>query len=287
MAALVALFAGAAAFGLSPTIIRVSEVGPAATGFWRLILALPVVWLWMRYEARRPSPPAQPASRTDLIHLILLSLLLGLTMTAWQVSVATTSIINAQLISHGHPIFVTLGAFILFKERITLLFLTGMLISLAGMVALVTEGPADLGPMATGDLLAAMAAVLIAIYLLGVKRLRLRFSTATVVTWNTAIAAPVLLAAALLLGEEVIPASWFGWLIVLIYALIVQAAGNSLFIYAFAALPASFNAVGLLSTDVLAVGLAWLLISEPLSSLQLAFGAIVLAGIALSQRGTR
>ena len=287
MTALVALFAGAAAFGLSPTIIRVSEVGPAATGFWRLILALPVVWLWMRYEARRPSPQAQPASRTDLIHLILLSLLLGLTMTAWQLSVATTSIINAQLISHAHPIFVTLGAFLLFKERITPLFLAGMLISLAGMVALVTESPADLGPMATGDLLAAMAAVLIAIYLLGVKRLRLRFSTATVVTWNTAIAAPVLLAAALLLGEEVIPASRFGWLIVLTYALIVQAAGNSLFIYAFAALPASFNAVGLLSTDVLAVGLAWLLISEPLTSLQLGFGVIVLAGIALAQRGTR
>lgn len=287
MAALVALFAGAAAFGLSPTIIRVSEVGPAATGFWRLILALPLVWLWMRFEARRPRPQALPATRIDLFHLILLSLVLGLTMTLWQVAVATTSIINAQLISHAHPIFVTLGALILFKERITPLFLAGMLLSMAGVVALVTESPADLGVFATGDILAAMAAVLIAIYLLGVKRLRLRFSTATVVTWNTAIAAPVLLAAALLLGEEIIPASWFGWLLVLIYALIVQAAGNSLFIYAFAALPASFNAVGLLSTDVLAIGLAWLLISEPVSGLQLAFGVIVLAGIALAQRGTR
>ena len=287
MAALAALFAGAAAFGVSPTVIRVSEVGPAATGFWRLMLALPVVWLWMRYEARRPRPQMQPASRVDLIHLILLSVVLGVTMTLWQVSVATTSIINAQLISHVHPVFVTLGAFLFFKERITPLFLTGMLFAMAGMVALVTESSADLGPFATGDLLAAMAAVLIAVYLLGVKRLRLRFSTATVVTWNTAIAAPVLLAAALLLGEDIIPASRFGWLLVLFYALFVQAAGNSLFVYAFAALPASFNSVGLLSTDVLAVALAWLLISEPVSGRQLAFGVIVLAGIVLAQRGTR
>jgi hypothetical protein len=43
--ALAALLAGATCIALSPIFVRVSEAGPTATAFWRVALAVPVLWL--------------------------------------------------------------------------------------------------------------------------------------------------------------------------------------------------------------------------------------------------
>ncbi len=39
-----ALLGGAVAIGFAPIFVRLSEAGPVATAFWRLALALPVLW---------------------------------------------------------------------------------------------------------------------------------------------------------------------------------------------------------------------------------------------------
>lgn len=48
--ALLALFGGATAIGVAPIFVRLSQVGPSATAFWRLTLALPALWLWAMLE---------------------------------------------------------------------------------------------------------------------------------------------------------------------------------------------------------------------------------------------
>mgnify|MGYP003503505736 CR=1 FL=1 len=50
--ALVALFAGAIGIAFAPIFVRLSEVGPVATAFWRLALALPLLALWMALQER-------------------------------------------------------------------------------------------------------------------------------------------------------------------------------------------------------------------------------------------
>ena len=44
-AALAMLFVGAAIIGLAPILVRLSDAGPAATGFWRLAFAMPLLLL--------------------------------------------------------------------------------------------------------------------------------------------------------------------------------------------------------------------------------------------------
>ena len=51
--ALAALFIGACAIGSSGTLVRLSETGPTATGFWRGALALPFLAIWAWAEERR------------------------------------------------------------------------------------------------------------------------------------------------------------------------------------------------------------------------------------------
>ncbi len=45
-----ALALGAVAMGASPIFVRLAEVGPFASAFWRVALALPALYAWMIYE---------------------------------------------------------------------------------------------------------------------------------------------------------------------------------------------------------------------------------------------
>src|SRR4029453_5645393 len=48
--AFAALVLGAVAMGASVLFVRWADVGPYASAFWRVFLALPLLWLWMRLE---------------------------------------------------------------------------------------------------------------------------------------------------------------------------------------------------------------------------------------------
>src|SRR3984957_14831758 len=51
--ALAALFVGACAVASSGIFVRLSQTGPTATGFWRGVLALPLLCVWAWVEARQ------------------------------------------------------------------------------------------------------------------------------------------------------------------------------------------------------------------------------------------
>jgi len=51
--ALPALLIGATAIGLAPIFVRLSELGPEATAFYRLFLSLPLLGLWVWHERNR------------------------------------------------------------------------------------------------------------------------------------------------------------------------------------------------------------------------------------------
>jgi hypothetical protein len=44
--AVLAAAGGATLLGLSPIFVRLSELGPQATNFWRFALALPILAVW-------------------------------------------------------------------------------------------------------------------------------------------------------------------------------------------------------------------------------------------------
>src|SRR5215471_4187628 len=52
--AFAALVLGAVAMGASPIFVRLADVGPYASAFWRTSLALPFLWAWAHLSERRP-----------------------------------------------------------------------------------------------------------------------------------------------------------------------------------------------------------------------------------------
>src|SRR5262249_2096870 len=103
---------------------------------------------------------------------------------------------------------------------------------------------------------------------------------------TSTLTAVILLPVALLSGEQMLPVSFNGWILLVGLALISHAAGQGLIAYALAHLPATFSSVGLLLQPVIAALFAWVLLAEPLVPLQIAGGLVVLIGIYLARRGS-
>jgi drug/metabolite transporter (DMT)-like permease len=286
--ALAALLAGAAGIAFAPIFVKISEVGPVATAFWRVLLALPILWAWMEIEGRRSGKPGRPSGPRDLLALFASGLFLGSTFALWHLSLELTSVATSTLLVNLAPVFVALGAWLFLGQRFGAAFLVGMAMALGGAALLVAGSTSGLGGgEVAGDGLAALAAVFYAGYFLSVSGLRPRFSTAAVMAYGAPAACAALLPVALLSGEGLLPASWHGWAVLLAVALVSHVLGQSLVAYALAGLPAAFSSVALLLQPTIAAALAWAILGEALGPWQAAGGAVVLAGVVLARSGSR
>lgn len=285
--ALSTLLLGAVGIAFAPIFVRLSELGPTATAFYRLLFALPALWLWLQVQNRGPRRPAGPSSYRDCARLAAAGLLFAGDLALWHWSILFTSVANATLLANFAPIFVTLGAWMIFRERFSPLFLAGLVTGVSGAVILMADSITISRQHLIGDGLGLLTAVFYGGYLLTVSRLRRDFSTATIMTWSGTVTCIALLPIALLSGEGLIAHSLTGWLILLGLGLISHAGGQSLIAYALAHLPAGFSAVSLLLQPVIAALLAWALLAEALAPMQGLGGLVVLAGIVLARRGSR
>lgn len=277
--ALAALFTGATAIAFAPIFVRLSEVGPVATAFWRLTLALPVLWSWMRLERRNLHAPRKAPANSVYRQLALAGLFFAGDLSVWHWSIYFTSVANSTLLANFAPIFVALGAWLLFGQRVNRSFLIAMTIALVGTSIMVGSSFQVSLRHLWGDALGLITAVFYAGYILTVKQLREECSVATIMAWGGTVTSLALLPIAVLSGETIMPPTWSGWTVLLALALISQVSGQSLIAYALAHLPAAFSSVGLLLQPVMATIFAWLILGETLAPWQALGGGLVLLGI--------
>ena len=281
--AVAALILGAICIALSPIFVRVSEAGPTASAFWRVALAVPVLWFF--YFLKTKQRAARYAGRWPL--LLAAGLAFAGDLGFWHASVMLTSVANSTLLANLAALFVTLGAWMFLRERPRRVFFAGLAAALVGVALLVHTSLAFSPTGLSGDALAMVTAMFYASYLLAVKSLRDRGETTLhLMAVTTTLTAIVLFPAVLASGEQMLPVSAFGWWMLVGLALISHAAGQGLIAYALAHLPAAFSSVSLLFQPVMAALFAWLLLGEGMVPLQLLGGLIVLAGIYLARRGS-
>ena len=282
--AFVALLAGAIGIAFAPIFVRLSELGPTATAFYRLALALPILWLWMEIGDRRAATN-RPTGYRDFVGLAVSGLFFAADLGLWHWSIKLTSVANSTLLVNLAPVFVALGAWLLFGERFSATFLVGLVVAIVGAALLVGGSPKIGAGHLLGDVLAVAAAVSYAGYILAVSRLRSRFSTAAVIAYGVGVTCAALLLVALVSGEGLIASSAYGWAMLLGIALVSQVGGQGLITYALAHLPSAFSSVSLLLQPVAAAILAWVILGEALGAWQGLGGAVVLVGIVLARRG--
>ena len=280
----VAALGGATLLGLSPIMVRVSEIGPQATNFWRFALALPILLVWALQGRRGPDIKQSG-------WLVFAGVLFGLEVSLWAEALQHTTVANATLFSNMTPLFAALFGWFVFKERLRGGVYLGGAIALIGAATLaIARARANAGPAATpeegwmGDALGFSAAVGYAGYLLILRHLGGRVSTGAVMFVATLAAAIYTLALALAIGETLLPQTWRGWLVLLTLGVVVQALAQGVIAFGVARLPIVVSTIMLWMQPLSAAVLSWLLFSEALGVVGMIGAALVLAGVFLVQR---
>lgn len=275
--ALGVLVFGAVVIGLAPILVRLTETGPAAAGFWRLLIALPL----LAVITRRASGSVGTPSRLALLAGLLFALDLGF----WHYGVALTTVANATVLTNLTPVVVTAFAWIFLRQRPAKLFLAAVALAVAGawtMAAAKGVGDPGVNPP-LGDAFSLLTALWYALYLLTVGQARQKDGAARVMFWSTLTGIPLLLAAAIVLREDLVPATLSGWGACLGLAL-VHVAGQGSIAWSLGRLPAATTSVVVLIQPVVAALLGWLLFAEALGPLQAVGAGVALTGIVLAQR---
>jgi drug/metabolite transporter (DMT)-like permease len=279
-----ALMGGASLLGLAPILVKLSDLGPQAIAFWRLALAVPVLALWLAMERRGASgPPGRP----DRGLLILAGLFFAGDLAFWHAGIKITTAANAAFLPNLTLVLVPLFAWILFRESVGPRFILAAGIALCGALLLSGANLVIAPERIAGDALSAITAVWYAAYILAIRAARRGASTARVMLWSTAVAAPVALAVTLGFGEAVFPATLAGWLPLIALGCLVHAGGQGGVAFGLGRVPAGLAALIILIQPVIASALGWAVFGEALAPLQWLGAGMVLAAIYIAQSRPR
>jgi drug/metabolite transporter (DMT)-like permease len=279
--AFAALVLGAIAMGASVLFVRWADVGPYASAFWRVFLALPFLYVWMRLENRGLVWP-----RLDRV-VFLAGLLFTGDLFFWHLAILGTTVANATFLATTAPIWVALGAWALSSETVGGRTLIGLALCILGGAALLGESYGFAPQRLMGDFYGVATAFFFGSYVLSVRAARARHGAAEVMFVSTAITSVCLFVIAFLFEPRILPQSAQGVGALLALALISQVGGQGLVAVALGTLPATFSSLVIFLEAIAAASFGWLLLNEPLGIVQALGGVLILFGIYVARPRTR
>jgi len=277
-AAYVALVAGALAMGLSPIFVRLADVGPFTSAFWRVTLALPALYAWTRLAEREAPSGSRFAAPTILAGLVFAGDLLF-----WHSAILKTSVANATFFATTAPIWVVAFGWMLFGRRPERGTLAGLALCLCGGAALLAQSLRLRPEGAIGDGFGLATGVFFGLYFLAVEAALRKADAARVTFEASLVTAAILFVVAVVLERALLPASVAGLAALLGLAWVSHAGGQGLLSVALGRLPATFSSLVIFLEAVAAAVFAALLLGEPISSLQAIGGLLIMAGIYIAR----
>ena len=281
--AYLALAFGLGLLGLSAILVRMAGVPGPIAALYRVGIAVIVI---APYAIRSSLNEGLPAWE-DLRFAMMAGLFFAADLAAWSTGVMLSGATNPTLMANTAPLWVGLGAVLIFKEELPKTFWLGLAVALLGtgiVLGLDAFRSFDLG---LGTLLGLVASFFYGGYFLLAQRGRSRLGVFSFYWISTAANGLVLLFLNLILGHSLFGYSGRAYLFLLALALGPQLVGWMTINYAQGHLRAALVSPTLLGQPVLTAVFALFLLSEPILPLQVLGGAAVLLGVLLVHRSQR
>lgn len=270
-----ALGVGVLGIGWSAIFVRWSGVSGMVSAFYRLAIAACVLLPWyLATNAKRPAP-----SHAAKKAAVLAGIVFAADLAFFNTAIMMTNAANATLLGVNAPIFVAIGAWLLYGERPSSRFWAGFILALAGMIYIVGADVVLHPTFGLGDVFALAGAAFYGAYILYVQRARTGMDTLTFSTWCVCAGAASLLPVCLLAHQRMWGMQPNEWAALFALAFATQLVGHLLVAYALGHLPATLSSVVLLLQAPLTALFAWPALGERIRLGQAIGGALVLAGI--------
>jgi drug/metabolite transporter (DMT)-like permease len=269
---LAALVLANALLALGAMFVRNADVGPIASAFWRMALALPILAL---LAARSGMPRL---TRNLLIVLILSGVLFAADLASWHLGILRTKLANATLFGNSTSLLFPIYGFLVARAWPSQRQGLALFLAATGAVLLMGRSyqlsPANL----VGDLLCLLAGIFYTIFIVIIARARSTLSAWPLVVLTTLASAVPLLLFAIVLGERVVPGNWTP---LIGLALCSQILGQGLTVYVLGRFSPLVIGLGLLIQPVVAAAIGWGIFGETLGAADIIGALLVCLALVL------
>ncbi|NVN99952.1 MAG: DMT family transporter [Geobacteraceae bacterium] len=279
-----AIFAGVLAVSFSALFVRLSSAPPLITASYRLIFTFMLIAPYTLVYGRKE---LFFMKRRELLLAALSGVFLALHFATWFTSLKYTSIASSVVIVTLQPVFVVIGSWLLFREKITRLSAIGGLLALCGSF-IIGAGDFRLGMDAFyGDLLALFAAILVSGYMIIGRKIRSSVSLSAYTFVVYGCSALTLVIISLLNSHSFAPYPSSDWLLFFALAAICTVGGHTIFNWVIKYVPASTVAVCILGESLGAIIWGAVFLREYPGLRQIAGGTVIFAGLYLFTAASR
>lgn len=275
------LIVGMLAISFAPILVRYSEAPVSVQGMYRMLFT---VILMLPFGAKQLGS-LRRISAKDWLLLGAAGFFLALHFLLWMASLSYTSIASSTIILSLEPVFVMVGAYFLFKDRVTKKALLGMAVAVAG-VAFV--GSADSGVSSSavkGDALSFLGTLGIVFNMLIAKRILIRVPSYLYSLIAFAVTFACFWAYNLARGIPVLDYPPREWLVFALLAVVPTVFGHMIFNWLLQYVKPTTISMTVLAEPIGSSILGIFLFREMIGGLQLFGGFLVIAGLVLYMRG--
>lgn len=275
------LAAGVICIGTSAIFVKSANLPGIVSAFYRVFIASIILVPWRLAKQSRI-----PAWK-DMRLIALGGIFFALDLVLWNSGLLLTSAATATLLANNAPLWVGLGALLLFHEQLPGKYWLGLTLSITGMAVIIGSDAWRELRWNSGDMLAIGASVFYAAYLLTTQKARIHVDTLTFNALSMTTAVILLFPLNLIAGAALYGFEAKTWLALLGLGLVSQLGGWLAINYALGHLRAAHVSVSLLGQVVVTAILGMLILSEAVGMNQVVGGGLVLSGIYLvNQRKT-
>jgi drug/metabolite transporter (DMT)-like permease len=277
------LFIGIVAISFSSIFVRWSSAPVAVIAMYRLLFTcagmLPFLFTyrqeWMRISA------------SDWLKLFISGAALGLHFLFWMASLRYTSVASSTAILTLEPVFVMLGSFWLFRQRLRSAAVLSMIVAIFGAILIGWGDFRFSGTALQGDFLSLLGTLAIVIHMLLGKSMRAYMSALVYSFFVFLFAGLVLAGYNLTQGYSFTSYPANEWGIFLLLAVVPTVFGHYLFNWLLKYMKATSVSMSVLGEPLGATLLAYFLLGETITTLQVFAGCILLIGVALFIRSNK
>lgn len=266
---LLGLLFGNMALAFGPLLVRQADVGPSASAFWRMALAIPFLFL-IAAQAKQPLKLPRSALYWTMI---LSGAFFALDLAAWHIGILKTKLANATLFANSASLFFPVWGYFALRSLPRKWESAAFALAIAGTALLLGRSAELSNDTLIGDLLCLSAGAFYTGYLVIIAKAREDTGSWTLLAWSTLATAPPLLAIAFALGEQIMPQDWMP---VIALAVVSQLFGQGIMVWLLGKVSPLLFGLALLTQPIVSAAIGWYGYGERLGALDW-FGAALIA----------
>ncbi len=262
------------------TKVALEELTPLMIIFFRLVFAIVLLSVIAIYTKRDFSLKLKSHG-----WIILLALIASFHLWIQVTGLQYTTAVNTGWIIGTAPVFMAILGFIFFKEKLTVLKISGILIAFAGLLLLITNGDISKLNFLThkGDFFILASAFTWSVYSMVNKKITINYSPLMTILF-------LFLMMAIIIGpftinnqylEAIIHLSFKGWSAVLFLGIFCSGVSYVLWSQALSEMEATKTGAFLYFEPFVTVLSAWVLLNENITSMIIISGLIIMFGVYL------